>query len=109
LLAFTALGLYLVRRRLDPLAALAILVVLAISLLHGFVEVRDRYHSYAIPLLMPVAALAIVAVAAEVRSRRAGRSPPPSEPPDEVPPAAPDGPEPPRNGAATEARAAGDG
>jgi hypothetical protein len=45
LLAFTVLGLYLRRRRVDPLAGLAVLVVLALSLLHGLVEVRDRYHS----------------------------------------------------------------
>lgn len=80
LLAFSVLGLYLHRHRLDPLAALAVLVVLALSLLHGLVEVRDRYHSYAIPLLMPIAATAVLAVAAELRSRRAGRAPPPPGP-----------------------------
>jgi hypothetical protein len=81
LLAFAALGLYLRRRQVDALAALAVLVVLALSLLHGLVEVRDRYHSYAIPLLMPIAATAILAVAAAVRSRRDGRAPPGHEPP----------------------------
>lgn len=57
--ALTALGLYLRRQEADELIALAILMVLGLSLMHGLVEVRDRYHSYAIPLLMPIAALAI--------------------------------------------------
>jgi 4-amino-4-deoxy-L-arabinose transferase-like glycosyltransferase len=86
LLAFTVLGLYLRRRQVDPLAALAVLVVLALSLLHGLVEVRDRYHSYAIPLLMPIAATAILAVTEGVRSRRAGRSPPAAGPPGSIEP-----------------------
>jgi hypothetical protein len=75
-LILTALGLYLHRRRTDALSGLLVLVVLGLSLLHGFVEVRDRYHSYAIPLLLPVAASAVVAVAEGVRRRRSRRSPP---------------------------------
>jgi 4-amino-4-deoxy-L-arabinose transferase-like glycosyltransferase len=78
-LALTALGLYLRRRETDALSGLLVLVVLGLSLLHGFVEVRDRYHSYAIPLLMPVAASAIVAVTEGVRQRRPPRAPPPAD------------------------------
>jgi hypothetical protein len=62
IMAATALGLYLRRHRTDALSALLIATALAISLLHSFVEVRDRYHSYAMPLLMPIAAFAILAV-----------------------------------------------
>lgn len=89
LLAFTTLGLYLRRRHVDELIALALLVVLALSLLHGLVEVRDRYRSYAIPLLMPIAALAIVELAAAVR-RRLGPRPPPEQPQPPEPPEPPD-------------------
>jgi hypothetical protein len=77
LLALTALGLYLRRGRVDALSGLLVLVVLALSLLHGFVEVRDRYHSFAIPLLMPIAAWALVRVTDGIRGRLASRAPPP--------------------------------
>ena len=53
-----------------------ILLALALSLMHGILEVRDRYHSYAIPLLMPIAALAIVTVVDGARRRLASRAPP---------------------------------
>jgi len=36
-------------------------------------EVRDRHHSYVVPLLLPLAALALVAVLGQVE-RRLGRS-----------------------------------
>ena len=49
---------------------LLILTALMVTLIHGYVEVRDRYHSYVIPLLMPVAAFAI----ATIVNRRAHRS-----------------------------------
>ena len=62
LLALTALGLWLRRRETDALSALLVVVALTLALMHGFVEVRDRYHAYLIPLLMPIAAVALVAL-----------------------------------------------
>jgi 4-amino-4-deoxy-L-arabinose transferase-like glycosyltransferase len=62
LLILTTLGLYLRRREADALGGLVILTALTISLMHGLVEVRDRYHAYLIPLLMPLAALAITGI-----------------------------------------------
>lgn len=46
------------RRRLDSLAAFAILLVWSVAALHALAEVRDRYHSYVIPVLLPLAAAA---------------------------------------------------
>ena len=74
-MAVTALGLYLRRHRTDALAALLIATAFSISVLHSLVEVRDRYHSYAMPLLMPIAALAIVALMRRVGWMR-GEDPP---------------------------------
>ena len=37
------------------------------SLMHGFVEVRDRYHAYLVPLLMPVAGYAVAVLVNRVR------------------------------------------
>ena len=71
--AATALGLYLRRHRPDALSALLIATALSISLIHSLVEVRDRYHSYAMPLLMPIAAVAIVAVLTRVALAPVGR------------------------------------
>jgi 4-amino-4-deoxy-L-arabinose transferase-like glycosyltransferase len=59
LLGLTALGLYLRRRRTDALTALVVVAALTMSLMHGLVEVRDRYHAYLVPLLMPIAAYAL--------------------------------------------------
>jgi hypothetical protein len=70
-LGATALGLYLRRHRTDALSALLIATAFSISLLHSLVEVRDRYHSYAMPLLMPIAAVAIVALLRRLRWMRA--------------------------------------
>ena len=70
LLALTALGLWIRRRRTDGLSVLLIGMAVMLSLLHGLVEVRDRYHSYLIPLLMPIAAVAIVALVDRVRPTR---------------------------------------
>ena len=73
-LAAAALGLYLRRRESDALAALLILTALSLTLIHGLVEVRDRYHSYVIPVLMPIAAVAVVALVNTVRLRRQPRA-----------------------------------
>jgi hypothetical protein len=60
LLAATA-GLYLMRRRPDSLAALAVALVWSVSAIHTLLEVRDRHHSFVIPVLLPLAALAVAA------------------------------------------------
>ena len=58
----TAVGLYLRRRDLDALGVLAITLVWSVSLAHALLEVRDRHHAYVIPVLLPVAAVAVVAL-----------------------------------------------
>jgi hypothetical protein len=49
-------------RRLDALAAFAIVLVWTVAGLHALAEVRDRYHSYVIPVLLPLAAAAAVSL-----------------------------------------------
>jgi hypothetical protein len=44
------------------------------SLMHGFVEVRDRYHAYLIPLLMPIAGFAVGALLDRLPRRRAAEA-----------------------------------
>ncbi|MDQ3552982.1 MAG: glycosyltransferase family 39 protein [Chloroflexota bacterium] len=44
------------RRSLDRLALLIVTVTLTVALLHVFVEVRDRYHAYLVPLFIALAA-----------------------------------------------------
>jgi hypothetical protein len=58
----TAAGLYLRRRDLDGLGALVIVLVWSVALAHALLEVRDRHHAYVIPVLLPVAAVAAVAL-----------------------------------------------
>jgi 4-amino-4-deoxy-L-arabinose transferase-like glycosyltransferase len=70
LLACAALGLYLRRRQTDALSGLIVVAALTMSLMHGFVEVRDRYHAYLIPLLMPIAGFAIGALLDRLPRRR---------------------------------------
>jgi hypothetical protein len=53
-----AAGLWLRRRQPDALVPLAITMVWIVSALHAVLEVRDRHHSYVIPLLLPLSALA---------------------------------------------------
>ena len=71
LLAATV-GLYHLRRRPDALAALVIVLIWSITAIHTLLEVRDRHHSYVIPVLLPIAALA-VAVAMERLERLVSR------------------------------------
>jgi hypothetical protein len=66
------LGLWLRRRRPDALAPLAIVLIWTISAMHALLEVRDRHHSYVIPLLLPLSALALT-VLYEKLSRRLAR------------------------------------
>jgi hypothetical protein len=58
----TTVGLYLRRLDLDALGALAIVLVWSVSLAHALLEVRDRHHAYVIPVLLPIAAVAAVAL-----------------------------------------------
>ncbi len=83
LLALAALGLYLRRRRTDALSSLLVLSALTMSLMHGFVEVRDRYHAYLVPLLMPIAGYAVAVLVNRVR-------PTPADSPEERARSAPD-------------------
>lgn len=70
LLALAAAGLYLRRRRTDALSALLVSASLLVSLMHGLVEVRDRYHAYLVPLLMPIAAYAVATIVDRGARRR---------------------------------------
>ena len=54
-----AAGLFLRRRRTDAFMVLVVGVIVAISATHFLLEVRDRYHAYVVPLLLPLAAVAI--------------------------------------------------
>ena len=74
LVLVAALGGMLIRRReRDALIPLVTLLIWAAAALHALWEVRDRHHSYVVPLLLPLAALALVAVLGQVE-RRLGRS-----------------------------------
>jgi hypothetical protein len=73
LLSATA-GLWLVRRRPDALVPLAITMIWTVSAMHALLEVRDRHHSYVIPLLLPLSALAFGRIF-EAAARRLGRPP----------------------------------
>lgn len=75
LLALTAVGLWLRRRETDGLAVLLIGIAVMLALMHGLVEVRDRYHSYLIPLLMPIAAVALAALVDRLRPERTAERP----------------------------------
>ena len=80
--AATCAALFLRRRDLDALAVLAIALVWSLALMHALLEVRDRYHAYVIPVLLPVAAVAVVAlIDAAGRWRRARASSPVRAPP----------------------------
>jgi 4-amino-4-deoxy-L-arabinose transferase-like glycosyltransferase len=78
LAALTALGLWLRRRETDALSAILVGVALLLTLMHGLVEVRDRYHSYVVPLMMPIAALALVSLLERLRAYRSAADPTPS-------------------------------
>jgi hypothetical protein len=75
LLSLTALGMYVRRRQTDALTALIVAATITMSLMHGLVEVRDRYHAYLVPLLMPIAAFALTTMLERVPwLARGGRS-----------------------------------
>jgi hypothetical protein len=73
LLSATA-GLWIVRRRPDALVPLVITSIWTVSAMHALLEVRDRHHSYVIPLLLPLSALALSHLY-EVTTRRLARRP----------------------------------
>jgi hypothetical protein len=65
------LGLWLRRRRPDALAPLVIVLIWTVSAMHALLEVRDRHHSYVIPLLLPFSALALKVVYEQLGQRLA--------------------------------------
>ena len=68
-------ALWLRRRRPDALVPLVVTMIWAVSAMHALLEVRDRHHSYVIPLLLPLSALALTrlyeATAGRLARRRA--------------------------------------
>jgi hypothetical protein len=72
-LAAATAGVWLVRRRPDPLVPLAIVLIWTVSAIHALLEVRDRHHSYVLPLLLPLSALALVTLGDRL-ARRTPRS-----------------------------------
>lgn len=67
------LGLWLRRRQPDALAPLVITMIWAVSAVHALLEVRDRHHSYVIPLLLPLSAVALAAAWSAAERRIASR------------------------------------
>jgi hypothetical protein len=72
-LAAATAGVWLVRRRPDPLVPLVIVLIWTVSAIHALLEVRDRHHSYVLPLLLPLSALALVTLGDRL-ARRTPRS-----------------------------------
>jgi hypothetical protein len=68
-LAAATAGLFLLRRRPDALLPLAITLIWTVTGIHALLEVRDRHHSYVIPLLLPWAALALAQLWAAIEGR----------------------------------------
>jgi hypothetical protein len=68
-LATATAGLFLLRRRPDALMPLAITLTWTVAAMHGLLEVRDRHHSYVIPLLLPWSALAMATLWAALERR----------------------------------------
>ena len=65
-MAAAAAGVVLLRRRPDGLLLLAVGMIAVLTAAHAFLEVRDRYHSYVVPLLLPLASVAILAALGRV-------------------------------------------
>ncbi len=72
-LVSAAVGLALRRRRPDALAPLAITLIWTVAAMHGLLEVRDRHHSYVVPLLLPWAGLALATLGEAIEGRFRGR------------------------------------
>lgn len=73
--ALAALSLFLNRHRLDRLAALTVGATLLTIATHVFLEARDRYHAFLVPLFV---CLAAGLIAQWIDSRRLVRRPAPS-------------------------------
>ncbi len=77
LVLLAALGAMIVRRRQpDALVPLATLVIWAASATHALLEVRDRYHAFAVILLLPLAAYFVGWLMDGVERRRGADSAP---------------------------------
>jgi hypothetical protein len=76
-------GLWLVRRRPDALVPLAVVLIWTVAAIHALLEVRDRHHAYVVPLLLPLAALALVTLCDRI-ARRLARRPARREGPDAI-------------------------
>lgn len=74
LLITATVGLWSRRREPDALVPLAVTLIWTVAAMHALLEVRDRHHSYVIPLLLPLSALAIDRAWAVVARRRTARS-----------------------------------
>jgi hypothetical protein len=72
-----------VRRRPDALVPLAVVLIWTIAAIHALLEVRDRHHAYVVPLLLPLAALALVTLCDRI-ARRLARRPARREGPDAI-------------------------
>ena len=72
-MAAATAGLFLRRRRPDALLPLAITLIWTVAGIHALLEVRDRHHSYVIPLLLPWAGLALAELWVAFERRLAGR------------------------------------
>ncbi len=72
-LIMATIGMYSRRREPDALIPLVITMIWTIAAIHALLEVRDRHHSYVIPLLLPLAALVLASMAGSIE-RRLGRS-----------------------------------
>jgi hypothetical protein len=79
-LVAATLGLCLRRREPDALAPLVITLIWTVSAMHGLLEVRDRHHAYVIPLLLPLAALAVATLAGWLERRLADSAGPGRQP-----------------------------
>lgn len=67
------------RRRLplDPLTLIAVGVALTVAGIHFFLEARERYHMYVVPLMMAIAAVGLANALDSMhrtRARRSGRN-----------------------------------
>jgi hypothetical protein len=62
-------GVWLLRHRPDSLLPLLTVLIWTVAAIHALLEVRDRHHAYVMPLLLPVAAFAVVHIGDKVVRR----------------------------------------
>lgn len=70
-----ALALISRRKSMDRLTILIVAISLTVALLHVFVEVRDRYHAYLVPLFIALAAARLADVRGSLGSGHLTRGP----------------------------------